>query len=786
MDGAVASFSELLRRHRLAAGLTQEALAEQAGLSVTGVQKLERGESHPYRDTAQRLTQALRLAAEDEIAFRNAAQPVPRRPKPPAENRSPRHNLPVPLTSFVGRQREVAEVTQRLRAARVLTLTGVGGCGKTRLAMEVGRQVVERYPDGVWLVELGPLADPSLVPQTVAAALDLRETGEQSITSTLGTALRARHLLLVLDNCEHLLDACTQLVDALLRACPDVQVLATSREPLGLTGEVAWRVPSLPVPDLQQLPPLAELQHQPAVQLFVERAAAALPQFGLSPANAPVVAQVCQRLDGIPLALELAAARVQALAVGDLAARLDQRFRLLTGGSQAALPRQQTLRATLDWSYDLLSEPERRVFNRLSVFAGGWSLAAAEVVCAGNGIDADDVLELLARLVQKSLVGVEEGTSGVERYRLLETVRQYGRERLVGAGEAEAVHAGHARYYLALAEGVELQSWGTSQPAWLRGLAAEHDNLRAALVWFIETNTAEQAVRLGGVLYPVWLSGGYLSEGRAQVEKVLVMPGAAGPSAARAQLLTSAAIVATSCGDYEAGRGRLAQSVALWRTLGDRSHLATALFFLGVAAREEEDYDQARACLEECLVLARELEASTGIARTLDSLGTIAHALGDYELARARYEASLALARQTDDRWEQAWSLHNLGCLAIDLGDYRAARARLVAGLALRGDYDKAGLAHGLAEMASVAAAEGSSDRALRLAGATGGLTQKTGIRIMHSERGRFECWLATAREALGPVSAALAWEEGQAMSLNEARAYALEAAADEDAPHLA
>ena len=418
--------------------------------------------------------------------------------------REGRHNLPTSLSSFVGRERELADVQARLAGARLLTLTGVGGCGKTRLALEVARAVLDRYADGVWLVELAELANAALVPQTVAAVFNLREMVGQPITTALATILRGRSLLLVIDNCEHLIDGCAQLVDALLCACPELRVLATSREALGITGEIGWRVPSLPVPDPQQLPPFSELQQNPAVRLFVERAAAVQPQFGLTERNAAAVAQVCQHLDGLPLALELAAARIEALTVDQLAARLDQRFRLLTGGNRTALPRQQTLHATLDWSYDLLSEPEPRLFNRLSVFAGGWTLEAAEAVCAGEGSEPEDVLDLLLRLVRKSLVIAEESGEGAARYRLLETLRQYAHERLMAAGETETVRRRHASYYLMLVDDGEPSMW---EQMWLRRWLTELDNLRATMRWLNESNAVEDAVRLGGRLWPMWVRG---------------------------------------------------------------------------------------------------------------------------------------------------------------------------------------------------------------------------------------------------------------------------------------
>jgi predicted ATPase/DNA-binding CsgD family transcriptional regulator/DNA-binding XRE family transcriptional regulator len=774
---ASTTFGDLLRRHRLAAGLTQDLLAAHAGLSADGIRKLEHGTTRPNRATVQRLVLALELSHDDQILFRVAGRPAPRDRQVTSRlaaspELSYRHNLPTALTSFIGRERELSEVQRRLGEARLLTLTGVGGCGKTRLALELSRAVLDHYPDGVWLVDLGPLVDATLVPQTVAAVLNMRETPGQPIAGALVTALRERSLLLVLDNCEHVLDTCAQLVDALLHACPGLRVLATSREALRLTGEIAWRVPSLPVPDPHQLHPLAEIQQNAAIRLFVERAVAVQPDFVLTERNASAVIQVCQRLDGIPLALELAAAWIEALTVDQLTARLDQRFRLLTGGSRAALPRQQTLRAAVDWSYDLLSEPERRLFDRLSVFAGGWTLEAAEAACAFGVIEREGVLDLLLRLVRKSLVVAEESHGDARRYRLLETLRQYAHESLNAAGETETVRGRHASYYLTLAE--EVSGHGLTVRTWLDRLLTEHDNLRAALRWCIECTAVEQAVRLGGVLWPMWVYGGYITEGRAYLRTLLTLPGASGVSPTWAQLNWSGGFVEHFAGNYAEARARLEQAVAVRRTLGDRLGLASALSYLGQVAREQDDYLAARAWLEESLAISQEASDQRMSAQTLDRVGTIAQALGDYRLARSRYEESLALAQQVGDRLEQAWSLHNLGCLALDQGDYAAARSWFTQSLGLREEHDSAGFVHALAEFAALAAADGLPACAARLEGATAALTQKTGILVQHSERGRYERWLAIARQAVGEDVAAAAWVEGQAMRLDQAIAHAL------------
>ncbi len=351
-------------------------------------------------------------------------------------------NLPTQLTSFIGREREIAELERLIERTRLLTLTGSGGCGKTRLALQVAAGLLDRYPDGMWLVELASFSDPTLVAHAVASALNVRDQSGRPILAALASQLQRKHLLLILDNCEHLKEACAHLTDTLLRSCPRLSVLATSRESLGIAGETAWRVPSLSLPDPEHLPALERLIDYEAVRLFVERAAAAVgTPYTITPHNAPVLAQVCQRLDGIPLAIELAAARITALSVEQIASRLDDRFRLLASG-KAALSRHQTLRAAMDWSYQLLSEPERTLLRRVSVFAGGFSLEASEGVCGGGGINRSDVLDLLLRLIDKSLVVVED-RGREKRYRLLETVRQYGRDRLVEAGESARAERQH-------------------------------------------------------------------------------------------------------------------------------------------------------------------------------------------------------------------------------------------------------------------------------------------------------------------------------------------------------
>ena len=416
--------------------------------------------------------------------------------------------MPLELSSFVGREKELAEVKRLLlEDARLLTLTGSGGCGKTRLALAVARELVEWFEDGVWLVELAPLADPPLVPQSVAFTLGVREQPGRSLTEALSNHLRYKKMLLVLDNCEHLVEACAELAEALLHSCPELRVLATSREALGITGEVAWPVPSLSLPDLRRLPAVESLPQYESARLFVERIVAVKPAFALTDQNAVAVAQICYRLDGIPLAIELAAARAKVLSVEQIADRLDDCFRLLAAGGRTAMPRHKTLRATMDWSHELLSEEEQTLFRRLSVFAGGFSIDAVESVGEGAGIERDEVLGLLSHLVDKSLVLAQE-QGGEARNRLLATVRQYGREKLALSGEEAEVGRRHARYFLELADGAEQALYGPDQIRWLARLETEHDNLRAALSWSIGEGEAELGVRLAGALQPCENVGG--------------------------------------------------------------------------------------------------------------------------------------------------------------------------------------------------------------------------------------------------------------------------------------
>jgi predicted ATPase/DNA-binding XRE family transcriptional regulator len=770
---AVATFGGLLRRHRLSAGLTQEALADRAGLSVHAVQNLERGSSRPYRDTVRRLAEALRLPREEASALFDAAPPAPRH-RASRGNTSPtdlRHNLPAPLTTFIGRELEKQELPRLLTSARLLTLTGVGGCGKTRLALEIGRLVYDTYRDGVWLVELAAISDPALVAHSVAAVVRVSEVAGQSTTDALASRLQTRRMVLVLDNCEHLLETCAHLVDMLLRACPELRVLATSREALGLSGEVAWRVPSLPVPDLGHVPALPELGQNASVQLFTERAVSCQPNFLLDESNARSVAQVCARLDGIPLALELAAARVAVLTVDQIAARLDRCFRLLTGGSRAALPRQQTLRATLDWSYELLTEAERVLFNRLAVFAGGWSLEAAELVCADQRSPQGDVLGVLIQLVSKSLVLADDSVRGAKRYRLLETVRQYGRERLLAAGEAETLHKRHASFFLLLGDLLQLDlqysnGYVHATRQQLDELEREQDNLRAALRWWIEADDAERAVKQACNLFQVWFRGS-VTEGQLWLQEILGMPSAIDNPAVRRGALPMLANLACRHADYLVAQDAFDELLAAQRSAGDRLGAAYTLGHLANVHYLRAAYTDAWACLDASRAEATDIhdEQFENFWRNYASM--LALCEGRYELARSLASAALIGFASFENPVPRAYCQKTLGTVEREEGRYSEANARFLEALDVALEFgDRTLLAHLLEGFSGLASAVGQHERAVRLGGAAAALRETAGAPISPAWQAIGERWLAISREALGEDATSAAWAEGRTARL--------------------
>jgi predicted ATPase/DNA-binding CsgD family transcriptional regulator len=684
------------------------------------------------------------------------------------------HNLPLELSSFIGRQKELAEVKRLVENARLLTLTGSGGCGKTRLALAVAGELVEDFEDGVWLVELAPLSEPALVPHAVASTLGVREQPGRSLTETLSDYLGSKKVLVVLDNCEHLVEACAELAEALLHYCPKLRVLATSREALGITGEVAWPVPSLSLPDLRHLPAVENLPLYESARLFVERTVAVRPSFTLTERNAPAVAQVCYRLDGIPLAIELAAARAKVLSVEQIAERLDDSFGLLTSGGRTAMPRHRTLQATMDWSHELLSEEERTLFRRLSVFAGGFTLEAAESVCAGEELDRDEVLELLSHLVDKSLV-IMRKEGGEARYRLLETVRQYGREKLSESGEAGRVRERHAGYYLVLAEEAEPELKGARQVAWLERFEREHDNLRAAISWSLERSNLQDAARLGWALWLFWWIHGHFAEGRRWMEEALAKDGVMSASL-RARTLFVAGTMACGQGDHRSAEPLLEESAALFREVGDRRGVAYALGSAAVLAITQERYGRGIAYSEEATDLFLEVGDEWGAAPMLGCSAVGWLNRGDHRRAKDLAERGLALCRATGDKHGTSIALCTLAGVAQAERDHKRARDLFEEGLTVSAELgNEADVVHCLEGLASIAGAEDTIVRAARLWGAAEALLEKIEAvytyvpdRSLHRSR-------VTARSLIEEAAWEAAWAEGRTMSPEQAIAYALD-----------
>ena len=700
-----------------------------------------------------------------------------------------RHNLPASLTSFVGREDALLEVKRLLAMTRLLTLTGSGGSGKTRLALEVARDLVGAYPEGVWMVELAPLLEPALVPHAVAAALGVREQPGRSVTQTLSHYLKSRNVLLVLDNCEHLVDATARLAHDLLKACSKLRVLATSREFLGVPGEAVWRVPPLSLPDVERSSSIESLMRTEAVRLFVDRARSRLPDFELKRGDAGAVARVCRKLDGIPLAIELATARMGALAVEQVAQKLEDSLGLLTGGSRTVEPRQRTLRATLDWSYELLDEPERKLFRQLSIFAGGWALEAAAEVCSGDGIEQDSVLDLLSKLVDKSLVVAEAEEEGALRYRMLETVRQYGQERLEAAcPEAERVRERHARYYLAIAEEAVVQEPGLalkeSRPvAWLERMAAEHGNLRAALSWALDREEVgeheeELGLRLAVAMWWFWYTHDYQSEGRRYLERAL--SGRSNPATKhlRARALIGAGWMALTRADFVEAKALMEEGLSLCRELGDKEGIASALSELGwVAVLGQRDDIPIAAVFEELMELKPQLENRNTLAYLLLLEGAIVGSQGAVERAATLHEESLELFREMHDEIGTIMCLSHFGLVELLRADYDAAASLLREALRRGWVLDlKPGIQVCLYGLACVAASLEQPIRAVRLWGAVEGMREAYGVHLTPITRSvtDYEGYLITVRSQLGEEAFAAVWAEGEAMPLERTIEYAL------------
>jgi predicted ATPase/DNA-binding XRE family transcriptional regulator len=763
--GAVA-FGSLLKQHRRNAWLTQEELAERSGLSVRTIRGLERGEGHsPRPDTVILLGRALNLSEEDHHLLVVAARQRGVVTGPAA---SPSSSLPSPSTPLVGREEELTEVMSLLgrREARLLTLTGTGGVGKSRLAIQAAQDTAGLFADGVVFVALAPLSDPALVIPTVARSLGLRESEGQTAREALHAYLREKQLLLLLDNFEHLLEAAPE-VAWLIESCPDLTLLATSRAPLRVRGEQEYPVPPLELPSstLSQAP--EDVVDSPSGRLFVERAKAVSPAFELTSDNSRAVAAICCRLAGLPLALELAAVRARFLDPEALLARLDQ---VLSAGWARDLPeRQQTMSATLDWSYDLLSEPERVVFRRLSVFSGGFSLEAAEAVSANEG----DVLNHLGRLVEQSLVRVEPNEAKT-RYGMLEPVRQYALERLQESDEEEQARTRHASYFVALAERAQPQLWKTDQLEWLDLLESESDNLRAALSWTVERGHGEVGLRLSVALQRFWSVRGYLEEGRRWLETALSACPSPEP-AIRAQALHGIGRMALQQGDRTLADRVLQESLALRQSLDDKGGMAASLQGLAEVALWERDYERAAMLCTESVALRRELDDKQGLATSLNISGLVETQRGDHEQALALHEEGLAVARQVGDKWAVAVHLDNLGWATLGQGGHERAARLFGEALKLNSELGEKWLsADCLDGLARVASVHGSPIRAARLWGAAKASSEGIGALAAPLDQTAYDRHVAAARAQLDEAAFDTAWTEGRSLTFEQAVAYAL------------
>jgi len=802
---AEVSFGTWLRQRRRALDLTQDELARQVGCSTIALRKIEAEERRPSKQIAERLAELLDVAPAERPAFvryargelLTGAPPRPERTSPLTSWRTPLYRstpirLPAPLTPLIGREQDIALVRRYLlrKDTRLLTLVGPPGIGKTRLGLQVAAEVLDHFDDGVFFIALAPVRDPHLVATIIAQTLGLKETSAQPLVGRLTNYLWDKQLLLLLDNFEQVVDAATIVTD-LLAAGPRLKALVTSRVALRVRAERQFPVPPLGLPDPTRLPQPPELVQYPALALFVERAQAVQPDFYLTEANAATVAHLCHRLDGLPLAIELIAARVRLLSPAEILHRLGGRFLLQSDGQRDIDERQRTLKNAIEWSYNLLVRDEQTLFARLAVFVGGWTLDAAESVCGNEASSlTTPVLDLLALLVNKSLVVRHEVRDG-SHFALLETIREYALEQLAALpnGEAKTVRRRHASYYLRLAEAARSQLTGTQQVRWLDRLENEHGNLRAALGWALESGNLIIAAQLGGALWHFWAMHGHLSEGRQWLERTLATETDQVhlPPSMQVVLLNGAGSLAYYQGDHAAARLYFGEGLALARQVGDQWNMAFALDGLGAQSANQGDYEQAQAFSEQSLTLSKTIGDKWLSGVTLINLGELARVQGDYERAVVCYESSLALLREGGDRLFAAIALDDLGQVAQDQGRYEQAQAIHQESLSLCRELGyQRGVAMCLEKLAGVAAAQGQAERAVRLLGAAEALRQAVGSPGEGTDRLDYERFIAMARARLDEESFATAWEKGRAMTLVQAIAYALEAEPSSHAPAIA
>ncbi len=725
---------------------------------------------------------------------------------------SVQHNLPTQLTSFIGREKEIVELKQLIAEQRLVTLTGSGGAGKTRLALRVAGGLLHNFVNGVWFVELAPLDDPALVTQTLLSIFKLRDDPHRPSLEILQDHLRSRSLLLILDNCEHLIEACAQVSESLLQTCPQLRILASSREALGVPGEIPYRVPSLSAPGPDDLLHLEHPLEIDSIRLFVERGATARPDFRLTKENTQFVAQICSRLDGIPLAIELAAARVKVLSPEQIASRLDDRFRLLTGGARTALPRQQTLRAMIDWSYSLLSDAEKTLFRRLAVFTGGWTLDAAEFVCE------EDVLDLMARLLDKSLITSEDSDGGI-RYHRLETIRQYSRERFFETEEVEAIRDRHLTYYVQFSEEIERGLQEPSRKLWVHRSGSEQENLRTAIEWGLARDL-ESALRITANMIVGIASGGYSVKSFSWLREILqaqetTLP--AVPPPLRAKALAALAFIYISVGKEREASACAEQAVALYRQLEDRRWLASVMLLATrtlessgkwveaetalkealalaradqnavvtiwllitlarVTARLHGDTQAAWEFTEEALRLAMDAELDGQVADVYEVRGFLAVYSGQYEQARAFFEKAMLTYQGVDADFNVLLNKSNLAHLERQFGHYEQALERYRETIVGFRDIGQlGGIAHQLECFGFLAMAGDREERALKLFAAADALREKVGAPMTSEEEAYFDEQISVLRQNMEPGQFERIWNSGRALTMEQAVQFALE-----------
>lgn len=699
---------------------------------------------------------------------------------------SPKTNLPVPITSFIGREKEVEEILKLLGKNRLVTLTGAGGMGKTRLAIQSSNKLVGKFRDGVWWIELVGLNDASLVPQAVAKAVDVREPPNQPLMETLAENLRSKQILLVIDNCEHLISACAQLADRLLSECKNLKILATSREALDILGETVWHAPSLSVPDMKEVIGIKSLSKYESVRLFTERAEVLQSQFELTEQNAQAVTQICRRLSGMPLAIELAAARIKMMTVDEIASRLNDRFSLLTSGNRTALPRQQTLRAAIDWSHDLLTEPERILFRRLSIFAGGFRLDAAEAVCGFREIKQSEVLDLLGRLVDKSLVDVEaDSVLNETRYRLLETIREYARVKLEEAGETEEIIERHLEFFATFASLAGKGINSVEQVTWFQRVDKEVDNLRAAISWpipSVQVNEGKQRSMLKnqflivGSLDMFW-ENRYRHEITQALKKLLASDELSTPTIERAKALKVGGFLLWSLNSLSEARAFLEESIEIAEKLGDQLTVAWSLGYLGWTFDFLGEYDTAKTSLEKSVAMARSLgeDGKHIVMQSLSLLGDIPYWRGNLSEARMLYEESIAFGREIRSTNMLTYPLRRLGYITLYEKNYSEAAGLFGESMELNRQLDHLqGMVACLAAFAAVHQTVGKLEVTAMLCGCVEKLLQQISASLFFIDTVEYQRTVSELKKMLDEKALSTAWARGRAMTLEQAIEFAL------------